>query len=54
MELKAEPEMGENLLADRMYFWDAMVWQAKEEKIELQAVYDRTVELLSANNINIL
>ena len=51
MELKAEPEVGENLLEDRMYFWNAMVWEDKENKVELQTVYNRITGLLTGNNI---
>ena len=36
MELKADPEPGENLLADRMYFWEKLVWQNKEKMVELK------------------
>ena len=52
MELKAEPEVGENLLEDRMYFWEAMVWEDKENNIELKTVYNRISGLLADNNIN--
>merc|ERR1712183_1192488 len=51
MELKAEPEVGENLLADRMQFWEAMVWQEKESRIELQTLYNKITGLLSDNNV---
>ena len=51
MELKAEPEVGENLLADRMYFWQAMVWEEKENRIELQTLYNKISGLLSDNNV---
>ena len=50
LELKAEPEVGENLLADRMYFWEAMVWEKKENKVEHQNLYNRITELLSQPN----
>ena len=53
MELKADPEPGENLLADRMYFWEKLVWQNKEKMVELKTLYQQTIELLANNNINI-
>ena len=51
MELKAEPEVGENLLADRMHFWDAMVWGEKESKVEIKTLYNKIAGLLSDNNV---
>merc|ERR1719411_407020 len=51
MELKAEPEVGENMLADRMYFWETMVWQEKERSIELKTLYNKISGLLTDNNI---
>ena len=53
LELKADPEPGENLLADRMYFWEKLVWQNKEKMVELKTLYQQTIELLANNNINI-
>ena len=51
MELKAEPEVGENLLADRMQFWQGMVWEEKESRVELQTLYNKITGLLSDNNV---
>ena len=51
MELKAEPEVGENMLADRMYFWQAMVWDEKERSIELKTLYNKISGLLTDKNI---
>ena len=53
MELKAEPVVGENLLGDRMEFWERMVWQKQERKIELEQLYNRTVNFLTENNVSI-
>ena len=53
MELKAEPVLGEGMVADRMTFWDKMVWQEKERRIELDQLYYRTANFLSENNVNI-
>ena len=52
MELKAEPEVGENMLADRMYFWETMFWQEKERKIEMKTLYNKISGLLADKNIN--
>ena len=52
MELKTEPEVGENLLADRMYFWESMVWEEKERRIELQTLYHKISGLLTDKDIN--
>ena len=53
LELKAVPEPGENLLADRMYFWEKFVWQSKEKLVERKMIYDETIEFLADNDINI-
>ena len=53
MELKAEPVVGENLLGDRMHFWERMVWQQQERKIELEQLYNRTINFLTENNVSI-
>ena len=53
MELKAEPESGEDLLADRIYFWEKMVWQSKQAAVDINNIYLRTVWLLTYNNINL-
>ena len=53
MELKAEPVMAENLLSERMYFWEKMVWQEKERIVDLKLLYLRTKQFLEENNINV-
>ena len=54
MELKAEPGMAENLNADRMAFWDRMVWQEMEWKVELQQLYSQTVNFLEEHHISVV
>ena len=54
MELKAEPVMAENLNADRMAFWDRMVWQEMEWRVELQQLYSKTVNFLEEQNIDVV
>ena len=53
MELRAEPLLGEDLAADRMDFWEKMVWKEKERTIDLQQLYYRTTNFLTENNVNI-
>merc|ERR1711953_1208081 len=50
LELKAELAVGENLLADRMHFWDAMVWGEKESKVKIKTLYNKIAGLLSQPN----
>ena len=50
MELKALPENGENLLAERMHFWDTMVWANREEVIERKMMYLQATQYLLQNN----
>ena len=53
LELKADPEPGENLLANRMYFWEKLVWQSKEKLVERKMIYQQTIEFLANNDINL-
>ena len=53
MELKVEPEMGENLLSDRTYFWEKMIWEEKERRLDLQLLFLRTKQFLEDNNVTV-
>ena len=50
MELKAEPEARQDLLADRMYFWEKLVWQSRQTQVDNSQLYLRTAQLLMKNN----
>merc|ERR1712106_388594 len=50
LELKAVPEMKQDLLPERMHFWERMLWAAKEEKIERKAMYIRATQYLLDNS----
>merc|ERR1711892_246044 len=50
LELKAAPEMKQDLLPERMQFWERMLWAAKEEKIERKAMYIRATQYLLDNS----
>ena len=54
MELKAEPESRQDLLSDRMYFWEKMVWQSKQSQVVNNQLFHRTTKFLLDNNVNIL
>ena len=39
MDLKSTPEMKKDLNAERMYFWDKMVWEEKEAIVEKKQLF---------------
>ena len=39
MDLKSTPEMKQGLNAERMYFWDKMVWEEKEAIVEKKQLF---------------
>ena len=49
MELKSEPEMGRDLLQERMLFWERMLWAEKEETIDRKIMYTRATQFLLEN-----
>merc|ERR1712106_243941 len=49
MELKAAPEMKQDLEAERMHFWEKMLWTPKQEAIERRVVYTKATEFLLSN-----
>jgi len=49
MELKAEPEMGRDLLQERMLFWERMLWAEKEETIDRKIMYTQATQFLLDN-----
>ena len=51
MELKAKPEGRRDLLSERMFFWEKMVWQSRQTKEEINQLVARTAKLLTDNNI---
>ena len=54
MELKAEPEAGQDLLADRMYFWEMMVWRSRQAQVDRNKLYLRLAQFLVNNNIDVV
>ena len=52
MELKAVSEMKQDLLPERMQFWERMLWAAKERDIERKATYIRATQFLLDNTSN--
>ena len=54
MELKAQPEGHQDLLAERMFFWEALVWQGRQAREEMEQLYRHTAQLLSDSNIRAL
>jgi len=51
MELKAVPEMGQDLNRERMMFWERMLWAAKEETIDRKIMYTKATQFLLDNKI---
>merc|ERR1712106_154674 len=51
MELKAVPEMGQDLHGERMMFWERMLWAAKEETIDRKIMYTKATQFLLDNKI---
>merc|ERR1712106_462014 len=49
MELKAVSEMKQDLLPERMQFWERMLWAAKEQDIERKATYIEATQFLLDN-----
>ena len=46
MEIKAEPEMKQELAAERMYFWEKMLWQERQYAVEKRELYKKTTQFL--------
>ena len=46
MEIKAEPEMKQDLAAGRMYFWEKMLWQERQHAVEKRELYKKTTQFL--------
>ena len=51
MELRATPVMGENLLAERMEFWEKMLWAGREDMIERKIIFNKATQYLLNNNL---
>jgi len=50
LELKAVPHMEKNLLAERMHYWDKMMWAPKIDDIEKKVVYTKATQFLLGRN----
>ena len=50
MELKAVPEMSQDILSERMYYWDKMLWASKQEDIERKVMYKKATQFLINKN----
>ena len=50
MELKIQPEMKTNLYAERMHFWNKMLWDEKENEVERKLQYIKATEFLLKKN----
>ena len=46
MDINANPEMKKDLSNERMFFWDKMLWEAEERKVEKQQLYFKTTQFL--------
>ena len=46
MDIKAEPEMKQDLAAERMYFWEKMLWQERQYAVEKRELYKKTTQFL--------
>ena len=46
MEIKAEPVMKRDLQEERMYFWEKMIWQHEERKVERNQLYYRATQFV--------
>merc|ERR1711892_28585 len=51
MELKAVPEMSQDLHGERMMFWERMLWAAKEETIDRKIMYTKATQFLLDNKM---
>ena len=49
MELKAKPEMKKDIHPERIFFWNKMFWQEKENKVESLKIYKETNAFLKRN-----
>ena len=49
MELKAKPEMKKDIHPERIFFWNKMFWQEKENKAESSKIYKETNAFLKRN-----
>eukprot|EP00090_Calanus_glacialis_P020465 TRINITY_DN3150_c0_g1_i4.p1 TRINITY_DN3150_c0_g1~~TRINITY_DN3150_c0_g1_i4.p1 ORF type:complete len:682 (-),score=113.06 TRINITY_DN3150_c0_g1_i4:149-2194(-) len=50
MELKAVPEMSQDILSERMYYWEKMLWAPKQEDIERKVMYKKATQFLLNKN----
>ena len=46
MELSAVPHMEQDLLSERMHYWEKMLWEPKQQQIEKRQVYAKATQFL--------
>jgi len=46
IELSEDTHMEKNLVAERMYYWDKMMWAPKQEEIERKVIYTKATQFL--------
>ena len=46
LDLSAVPQMKQDLAAERMFFWDKMLWAEREREVELRMIYKKTSQFI--------
>ena len=41
--------MRQDLAAERMFFWDKMLWAEREREVELRVIYKKTSQFIFEN-----
>ena len=49
LDLSAVPRMRQDLAAERMFFWDKMLWAEREWDVELRVIYKKTSQFIIDN-----
>ena len=50
MKLSAVPHMEQDLLSERMHYWEKMLWEPKQKEIERKVVYAKATKFLLGGN----
>ena len=45
--------MRQDLAAERMFFWNKMLWAEREQEVELRVIYKKASEFMLENCLNL-
>ena len=49
LDLSATPQMRQDLAAERMFFWNKMLWAEREQEVELRVIYKKASQFILEN-----